>query len=40
MKQTILNSMFKQFNDQSNADYGLRNQIIYSIEVFKSNLCD
>ena len=28
------------FNDQSNADYGVGNEITYSTEVLKSNLCD
>ena len=27
-------------NDQSNAIYDLRNEIIYNTEVLKSNLCD
>ena len=27
-------------NDQSNADYNVKNQIIYNIEVLKSNICD
>ena len=27
-------------NDQSHADYNVKNQIIYSIEVLKSNICD
>ena len=26
--------------DQSNASYGVRNEIIYNTEVLKSNLCD
>ena len=28
------------FNDQSNANFGARNEIIYNTEVLKSNLCD
>ena len=27
-------------NDQSNANYDVRNEIIYNIEVLKSNVCD
>ena len=27
-------------SDQSNANYSLGNEIIYSVEVFKSNLCN
>ena len=27
-------------NDQSNANYSVRNEIIYNTEVLKSNLCD
>ena len=27
-------------NDQSNANYGVGNEIIYYTEVLKSNLCD
>ena len=27
-------------NDQSNANYDVRNEIIYSTEVLKSNLCN
>ena len=27
-------------NDQSNANYGVGNEIIYNTEVLKSNLCD
>ena len=27
-------------NDQSNANYGVVNEIIYKTEVLKSNLCD
>ena len=27
------------FNDQSNANYGAENEIIYNTEVLKSNLC-
>ena len=28
------------FSDQSNANYDVGNEIIYNIEVLKSNLCD
>ena len=28
------------FNDQSNENYSVRNEIIYSTEVLKSNFCD
>ena len=28
------------FNGQSNANYDIRNEIIYNTEVLKSNLCD
>ena len=27
-------------NNQSNADYGVGNEFIYSTEILKSNLCD
>ena len=27
-------------NDQSNASYDVRNEVIYNIEMLKSNLCD
>ena len=27
-------------NDQSNANYGVGNEILYNTEVLKSNLCD
>ena len=27
-------------NDESNANYDVRNEIIYNTEVLKSNLCD
>ena len=27
-------------NDQSNANFDLRNEIIYNTEVLKSNICD
>ena len=28
------------FSDQSNANYDVRNEMIYNTEVLKSNLCD
>ena len=43
MKQVILNSWQKKiniFNDQSNTNYDVGDEIIYNTEVLKFNLCD
>ena len=40
MNQTILNSRQEIANDQSNANYDVRNEVIYNAETLKSDLCD
>ena len=32
--------LYTTVNDQSNPNYSVRNEIIYSTEVLKSNFCD
>ena len=36
----FVNRKYNIVNDQSNYSYSVRNEIIYSIELLKSNLCD
>ena len=40
MNQTILNSRQEIANDQSNANYDVRNEVIYNAETLKSDICD
>ena len=40
MNQTILNSRQEIANDQSYANYDVRNEVIYNAETLKSDLCD
>ena len=40
MNQTIINSRQEIANDQSNANYDVRNEVIYNAETLKSDLCD
>ena len=40
MKQTILNSRQENVSDNSNANYGVGNEIVYNAEVSKCNFCD